>query len=167
MEEEGWEHTVARARQGRVGAWMERECGCRDLTFWEAEGRLASQDGWEGWLASHPSQDGEKGARPVGQAENESPGVTGLGQTSSTAGMQHLLSELGEMLSWDWGCLEGWAVGIGGGQLFEAGWAGGAEAGIRGPSRGPYGIREGGRGWNHGAMVGTRGSGRTECWGHL
>ena len=42
-------------------------------------------------------------------------------------------------------------MGIGGGQLFEAGWAGGGKAGIRGPSRGPYGIGEGGRGWNHGS----------------
>jgi hypothetical protein len=55
MEEEGWEHTAARARQGRVGAWMEREHGCRDHTFWEAEGRLGTrmmrrERGWWGKL---------------------------------------------------------------------------------------------------------------------
>ena len=43
MEEEGWEHIAARARQGRVGAWMECEHGCRDHTFWEAEGRLGTR----------------------------------------------------------------------------------------------------------------------------
>lgn len=140
MEEGGWELTAARASRGRAGTQMERELGCRDHTFWEAEGRLGAR----------VMREGNEGG---GASWNESPGVTGLGQMSSTAGTLHPLSELGEMLSQGWGCLERWAMGIGGGQLCEAGWAGGGKAGIRGPSRGPYGI-EGGRGWNHGSHGG-------------
>lgn len=67
MEEEGWEHTVARARQGRVGAWM-GECGCRDLTFWGSGGE-AGFPGWLGRVAGFPSFSRmvRREERPVGQ----------------------------------------------------------------------------------------------------
>ena len=73
METGGWGHTAARASRVRAGAQMECERGCRDHTFWEAEGRLGTRVLHEG------NQGG-------GASWNESPGVTGLGQMSSTVG---------------------------------------------------------------------------------
>lgn len=82
MEKGYWGHTAGRASRGRAGARMECKRGCRDHTFWEAEGRLGTRVMGEG---------NEGG----GVSWNESPGVTGLGQMSSTAGTLHPRVSLG------------------------------------------------------------------------